>query len=176
MSSVPNLTRRPAARPTALLLVAVATVAGACRDLPFAPQSPTTVAYADTLRINLANYQKTTSGVYYRDLAVGSGPVVTDSSTVGVIYRGYLANGYVFNPATTQPVTFDLRTREPGFRDGLVGARGNSRRLLIVPPSLGYGNRTAGNNKIPAGSVLLFDVNISSVTTPSSTPTARAPQ
>lgn len=173
MSPVPNFAhRRSAARPAAVLLVAVATVAGACRDLPFAPQDPATVAYADTLRINLASYQKTARGVYYRDLAVGSGPLVTDSSTVGLIYRGYLANGYVFNPATTQPVTFDLRTTVPGFRDGLVGARGSSRRLLIVPPALGYGNRTAGNNKIPAGSVLLFDVSIASVTTPTTTPAA----
>jgi peptidylprolyl isomerase len=95
---------------------------------------------------------------------------------VGVIYRGFLANGYVFNPATAQPVTFTLAQTVPGFRDGLLGARGNSRRLLIVPPSQGYGNRTAGNNKIPAGSVLLFDVNISSVTTPPPPATTRAPR
>lgn len=175
MSPVSNLMRRAAGRVAVVCLTVTAAAAAACRDLPFAPQDPTTVAYADTLRVNLATYQKTASGVYYRDLAVGSGPVVTDSSTVGLIIRGYLANGYVFNPPSAQPVTGLLAQYVPGFRDGLRGARGNSRRLLIVPPALAYGNRTAGNNKIPAGSVLLFDVNISSVTNPTPT-TARAPR
>jgi len=176
MSPAPT---RPFRRAAALLALAGATTAAACRELAFEPQDPRTVAYADSLRIDLAAYQRTPNGVYYRDVAVGSGTVVESTSTVGVIYRGFLASGYVFSPAPTQAVTFNLAQALPGFqgfRDGLLGARGNSRRLLIVPPSQGFGNRTAGNNKIPAGSVLLFDVNISSVTTPPPPATTRAPR
>lgn len=176
MSPVSNPTHRSGGRAAVLCLVLTGAAAAACRDLPFAPQDPATVAYADTLRVNLANYQRTPSGVYYRDVAVGSGAVVESTSTVGLTIRGYLANGYVFNPPSTQPVTGPLAQYVPGFRDGLLGARANSRRLLIIPPALGYGNRTAGNNKIPAGSVLLFDVNIVSVTTPTPTTTSRAPR
>ena len=79
--------------------------------------------------------------------------------------------------ATNGSSTFLLLNTVPGFRHGLAGARQGSRRQLIIPPSQGYGNRTSGGNKIPAGSVLIFDININSVTTPvdTTTKTARVP-
>jgi FKBP-type peptidyl-prolyl cis-trans isomerase len=103
---------------------------------------------------------------------VGSGVLVESTSTVGVTYKGYLTDGRVFDStATNTASTFPLATTVPGFRLGLAGARQGSRRQLVIPPSQGYGGRTTANNRIPAGSVLVFDVNVVSVTTPAPTTT-----
>lgn len=169
---------QPALRPALLLAGLAAAAAAACRDLPFEPQDPQQVTYAPSLNITLSQFTRLPSGTYVRDVAVGSGAVVETTSTVGVSYKGYLTDGRVFDStATNASATFLLANTVPGFRNGLAGARQGSRRQLIVPPSQGYGNRTAAGNKIPAGSVLIFDININSVTTPTTTTTttSRAP-
>lgn len=155
--------RRPAALAALLALAATA----ACRDLAFEPQSPDTVTYATSLGINLAQFTRLPSGVYVRDLALGSGTAAESTSTIGISYRGYLASGQPFDTTfATSTLTLPIVTFVPGFRYGLLGVRQGSRRQVIVPPGLGYGNRTTPSNKIPAGSVLFFDVNLTSVTTP----------
>lgn len=169
---------QPAPRPALLLAGVAAVVTAACRDLPFEPQDPQRVTYAPALNITLVQFTALPSGVYYRDLAVGSGALVETTSTVGVSYKGYLTDGHAFDStATNASATFLLLNTVPGFRNGLAGARQGSRRQLIIPPAQGYGNRTAGGNKIPAGSVLIFDINVNSVTTPvdTTTKTSRAP-
>jgi peptidylprolyl isomerase len=45
-----------------------------------------------------------------------------------------------------------------GFLDGLVGQRIGSQVLLVVPPELGYGD--TGNGSVPAGSTLVFVVDV----------------
>jgi FKBP-type peptidyl-prolyl cis-trans isomerase len=161
-----------------LLAVLALPVAAACRDLPFEPENPQSVAFAPALGISLAQFTRLPSGTYYRDLAVGSGAVVETTSTVGVTYRGFLANGALFDSSSsTTPVTFSLAGTVAGFRNGLAGARQGSRRQLVIPPDQGYGNRTTANGRIPAGSVLVFDVNVVNVTTPPpTTTTARLPR
>lgn len=161
-----------ATRPVLLAAGAATIAAAACRELTFEPQDPQSVTYAPALGVTLSQFTQLPSGVYYRDLAVGSGAVVETTSTVGVTYKGYLADGRVFDSSsTTASVSFPLVNTVPGFRHGLAGARQGSRRQLIIPPAQGYGNRTTANNRIPAGSVLFFDVNINSVTTPVDTTT-----
>jgi hypothetical protein len=154
-------------RPAGLAALAALAAAAACRELPFEPQDPATATYAPALGISLGQFTRLPSGTYYRDVAVGSGAVVETTSTVGVTYKGYLTDGRVFDStATNTPASFPLAGTVPGFRLGLAGARQGSRRQLIIPPGQGYGNRTTANNRIPAGSVLVFDINVVSVTTP----------
>lgn len=171
---------RPRARRAAALASLVALVgAAACRDLGFEPQSPESVTFAPSLGITLSQFTRLPSGVYVRDLAVGSGTVVDTNSTITMSYRGFLASGQPFdtNYATSASPPTALVAFVPGFRDGLLGARQGSRRQLIIPPALGYGSRTTPTNSIPAGSVLFFDVNLTSVVTPAppTTPAARLP-
>jgi hypothetical protein len=162
----------PNRRPAALLALAALAGGAACRELPFEPQDPRTVTFAPALGVSLSQFTQLPSGTYYRDVAVGSGAVVDTTSTVGVTYKGFLPDGRVFDStATNTATTFPLAATVPGFRRGLAGARQGSRRQLIIPPSQGYGNRTTGNNRIPAGSVLVFDINVVSVTTPAPTTT-----
>lgn len=156
-----------ASRPALLAAGLAAVAAAACRDLPFEPQDPQRVAYASSLGITLSQFTALPNGVYYRDVAVGSGVVVESTSTVGISYHGYLADGHVFDStATNTSLSRPLAAFVPGFRAGLRGARQGSRRQVIVPPGQAYGNRTTPDNRVPAGSVLFFDVNVNSVTTP----------
>ena len=46
-----------------------------------------------------------------------------------------------------------------GFDEGVVGMKVGGRRRLILPPSLGYGERGAPP-KIPSGAVLVFDIEL----------------
>ena len=159
----------PTVRPPALraVLMAAACVAAlaACREFVFAPEDPATLSYAPALGINLGAFTRLPSGVYYQDAAVGSGAVVTDSSTLTVAYRGFLADGRSFDStATGQTRSFDLRATIPGWRSGLGGARAGGRRRLLVPADQAYGNQT--RQGIPAGSVLYFVIDVASVTTP----------
>lgn len=42
---------------------------------------------------------------------------------------------------------------------GVIGMKKGSKRLLVVPPSLGYGSQGAGS-KIPPNSTLIFEIEI----------------
>ena len=77
-----------------------------------------------------------------KDLVVGTGPTATASSTVEVQYVGAdYANGKVFDSSWSrgQPATFSLTEVVPGFAQGIVGMKVGGRRLIVIPPALGYG-------------------------------------
>jgi peptidylprolyl isomerase len=168
-------TVRSFARPAVVsAAVCLATFAAACREFVFEPEDPAKLSYAPALGINLAAFTQLPSGVYYQDVAVGSGAVVTDSSTIAVAYRGFLADGRSFDStATGQTRSFPLGGVIAGWRSGLVGARAGGRRRLIIPADQAYGNQTRPG--IPAGSVLYFVIDVASVTTPVTPPRTSRP-
>lgn len=66
-----------------------------------------------------------------------------------------------------------------GLEEGLVGCKKNSRRLLVVPPSCGFGTKGSGST-IPPNSVLVYDVWVGAVSksksaTKESTPRSSTP-
>ncbi len=153
-------------------VVALASVA--CRDVTSPAEDPTTVTYAPGLGIRLSDFTRDTSGVYYQDLAVGSGTVAVPNSTVSYFYTGYLADGRQFdsNVGATSPYTLVLGSGQAvrGFDRGLLGIAAGGRRRLIIPPALAYGNSAKGA-AIPAGSILIFVVDVPAVTLPATTTT-----
>jgi FKBP-type peptidyl-prolyl cis-trans isomerase FkpA len=114
--------------------------------------------FAPSLDVNLKASMKSPSGLYYRDIVVGTGGVATTGSQVAVNYDGALADGTHFESG---PYSFPLGMRQVvrGWDEGLVGMKVGGKRQLIVPPDLGYG--PAGRPpKIPANSVMIFTVEL----------------
>ena len=141
------------------LLVSFAACGG---DSVFVPDI-TKTQFATSLEVDLAASTKTASGLYYRDLTVGTGALnPTDTAkTVTVGYTGSLRNGVQFDAGTIGPFRTGTGAVIAGFDEGLKGMRAGGRRQLIIPPSLGYGARAT--NTIPANSILVFVVDLRSV-------------
>lgn len=119
----------------------------------------TTFAPALGIDVSAAGWTRTASGLHYRTLAAApaTAATVANGQRVSVRYTGWLANGTQFESSTH---TFTLGRGEviAGWDQGIVGMRLGERRQLVIPPSLGYGNRA--NGPIPASSVLVFNVEV----------------
>ncbi len=81
------------------------------------------------------------------DLVVGTGAEANPSHTVEVHYAGVsVKNNQEFDSSWGrggQPTSFPLNGVITGFRDGIAGMREGGRRVLVVPPDMGYGSRGA---------------------------------
>ncbi len=122
----------------------------------------TMTTFAPALGIDLSKMTKTASGLYFRDITVGSGATALVGKRVSMHYIGWLANGTQFdaNPASATPFSFTVGTGQviKGFDEGVRGTAVGGRRQLIIPPSLGYGSTASG--PIPANSILVFQIDI----------------
>ena len=119
-------------------------------------------SFASSLGVNLTASTKTSNGVYYRDLVVGTGATVASGQTLAVRYTGWLSSGTQFDSNLTlaNPLSFRLGVGQviAGFDEGLVGIKVGGQRQLIIPPALGYG--PYGYGSIPGNAVLVFKVEV----------------
>jgi peptidylprolyl isomerase len=126
------------------------------------PVSIETTTFAPALGVDLAASTRTSTGLYYRDLTVGTGATVAAGQLVSVRYTGWLANGTQFdsNVSSASPFEFTLGSGQviPGFDQGIAGMRVGGRRQVIIPPALGYG--AAGSGTIPGNAVIVFTVEV----------------
>lgn len=152
-------------------LLAVVVLASSCLDGdPFIPKIEE-VYFDPTLNVNLAASTRTASGLYYRDLVVGTGAQVDTASgdSVGVRYTGWLRNAEQFdsNISAATPLRFKTGAGGiiDGFDEGVRGMRVNGRRQIIVPPNLGYGAAGSGRT-IPPHSILVFEITLQAIYPP----------
>ncbi|WP_116050693.1 FKBP-type peptidyl-prolyl cis-trans isomerase [Amycolatopsis palatopharyngis] len=102
------------------------------------------------------------------DLVTGDGPEATEGSTVEVNYKlKSWSDGEVKDSSFERGETFPLENLGQarvidGWNQGLIGITEGSRRLLVVPPDLGYGER--GNQGIAPNETLVFVVDAVKVT------------
>jgi FKBP-type peptidyl-prolyl cis-trans isomerase len=105
------------------------------------------------------------SGFFYKINQVGTGGAVVNLCTmVTVKYAGRLTNGTYFDPTTAGTVssaTFALWQVIVGWQKGVPLISSGGKITLYIPPSLGYGSTAKGN--IPANSILIFDIELVSV-------------
>jgi peptidylprolyl isomerase len=76
------------------------------------------------------------------DVIVGSGTEVVATSTLTVHYTLMKwSDGSILESSwsTGAPATFPLSGVIQGWQQGLLGAKVGGRRLLVIPPALGYG-------------------------------------
>ncbi len=103
------------------------------------------------------------SGLKYKDLEEGGGSAAVSGKNVKVHYTGTLANGKKFDSSRDRDEPFEFRLGAgmviKGWDEGVAGMRTGGRRLLVIPPDLGYGQRGAGK-VIPPGATLYFEVEL----------------
>jgi FKBP-type peptidyl-prolyl cis-trans isomerase FkpA len=104
------------------------------------------------------------------DTSVGSGTEAKAGTRVTVHYTGWLFDttrpenkGRKFDSSRDRndPFTFRLGGGEviEGWDRGVAGMKVGGRRVLTIPPDMGYGSRGAGG-VIPPNATLLFDVEL----------------
>jgi FKBP-type peptidyl-prolyl cis-trans isomerase FkpA len=117
--------------------------------------------------MNPMAYQTTASGLQYEDVKVGTGAEALRGNQVQVHYTGWLYNdnkaGQKFDSSKDrgQPFSFPLGSGHviKGWDEGVAGMKIGGTRMLVIPPSLGYGARGAGG-VIPSNATLLFEVEL----------------
>tara|TARA_R110000868_G_scaffold33856_17_gene122613 strand:- start:2291 stop:2857 length:567 start_codon:yes stop_codon:yes gene_type:complete len=113
-------------------------------------------------------WSQTPEGLQYQveKEASGDAPKPAPGSRVTVHYEGQLINGNVFDSsyARGEPATFPLSGVIQGWQVGVPMMRLGEIWQFAIPAELGYGERDSG--PIPAGSTLLFKVELLEVETP----------
>ena len=96
-------------------------------------------------------------------LVKGSGETIETGDFVTLHYSGFVwADGTKFDSSWDkgEPVQFEVSPGKliEGFVSGVIGQSVGSRMLVVIPPALGYGERSMGN--IPPNSTLIFVIDI----------------
>ena len=124
--------------------------------------------------LTLTGYADASSGEFIKiDIKTGTGKEATAGKVVSVHYTGWLFDksaadnkGKKFDSSHDRPgnFTFPLGVGRviKGWDQGVQGMKVDGQRTLIIPPSMGYGARGAGNI-IPANATLIFDVELMEV-------------
>lgn len=123
---------------------------------------PENLTYAPELKVDLKDMEKRPSGLYVKDLVVGTGAEATAGQVAQVHYSGWLADGRPFDSSVGgEPFEFSIGGGRviAGWDEGVRGMKVGGKRRLVLPPHLGYGDAGAGG-VIPPGATLVFDVEL----------------
>ena len=124
--------------------------------------------------LTFASYTGADSGGLVKiDVKTGTGKEATPGKMVSVHYTGWLFDksvadnkGKKFDSSRDRPghFTFPLGAGRviKGWDQGVQGMKVGGQRTLIIPPSMGYGARGAGN-VIPPNATIVFDVELMGV-------------
>ena len=95
-----------------------------------------------------------------QDIIIGTGTEVLPTSTLTVHYTlmAWSTGKIIESSWRGQPATFPLAQVVEGWQKGLPGAKAGGRRLLVLPPAMGYG--AAGAGPIGPNETLIFVVDI----------------
>lgn len=118
-------------------------------------------------KIDPAKMKKTDSGLKYQDVKEGKGADAKKGQNCQVHYTGWLwedgKKGKKFDSSVDrgEPFTFKVGQGQviKGWDEGVGSMKVGGKRLLLIPPELGYGENGAGD-VIPANATLLFEVEL----------------
>lgn len=101
-----------------------------------------------------------------KDIKVGSGRTAKTGDKVSMQYVGHnWSNNAEFDTSWDrgQPFKFTIGEGQviKGWDEGIPGMKVGGRRLLVIPPDLGYGDQ--GQGSIPANETLIFVVDLEKV-------------
>jgi FKBP-type peptidyl-prolyl cis-trans isomerase len=133
----------------ALLLASSALFAG-CKQIGLGAR-PVRMQH-DTLR--------TTSGLEYEEIFLGSGPTAHTGDEVTFEYTVWLQSGERVDSTFDRGVAITVEIGKaplPAWNEGLIGIRPQGRRRLTVPPDLAYGEKGV-EGMIPPNATLVIEV------------------
>ncbi len=118
---------------------------------------------AEKVGVSLDNLVKHESGLQWVVREEGEGGPPTKGQQISAHYTGYLLDGTKFDSSVDRGQPFStaigvgrvIQGWDIAFTDMLIGEK----RVLFIPPELGYGSRGAGG-LIPPGATLVFDVEL----------------
>ncbi len=117
---------------------------------------PTVVAETD--------YIVTDSGLKYYDIKVGDGDSPRRGEMPLVHYVGWLEDGTKIDSSRDRgtPLHFTLGTEQVilGWEEGILTMNVGSKRQLVIPPELAFGEEGAGNGLIPPNATLIYEVEL----------------
>jgi FKBP-type peptidyl-prolyl cis-trans isomerase FkpA len=154
---------RPAGRLASLLLTVAVAGCGSTGPSDTAATAPPAAPAAAAAPLDVPE-------LVVSDLDAGTGAEARAGSLVTVHYTGWLydpeaveAKGKKFDSSRDagRPFQFWLGAGKviPGWDQGVAGMKVGGHRRLLIPSTLGYGQRGAGD-VIPPGAALVFDVEL----------------
>jgi len=101
------------------------------------------------------------SGLQYKIMIEGKGPLPKATDTVECHYKGTLIDGTEFDSSYSRgkPATFQVGGVIQGWIEALQMMKVGSKWELFIPPELAYGDRGAGS-LIKPGATLIFEVEV----------------
>jgi len=107
------------------------------------------------------------SGLQYRVLKEGDGPLPDYNSLVSVHYTGRLIDGTIFDSSlkNDKPSQFNLDKVIPGFSQAILTMKVGSKWEVFIPYNLAYGDKgipgkELGTYVIPPASTLIFEIEL----------------
>jgi peptidylprolyl isomerase len=104
-----------------------------------------------------------TTGLIMEDIVEGSGHEVIAGDVIQVHYRGTLEDGSVFDSSYEKEAPFQTQIGVgqviKGWDIGMEGMKVGGKRMLTIPPHLGYGEAGVPG-VIPANAILQFEVEL----------------
>jgi len=152
-----------------IIALAAALAATACAPTAEQKSAAAPVAAAPAPAAAKSNCTPPPKELQVKDLEVGTGEDARFRSAVLVHYTGWLYDGCkpdlkgnMFDTSANRGVPFGVVVGGgkviKGWDEGLVGMRERgAKRVLIIPPDKGYGEKGAGN-VIPPNSTLVFEI------------------
>lgn len=110
-------------------------------------------------------YQSSQNALF-GDIQQGTGAQLAVGQKANIYYKVWLTNGALVDQSPVssggqpQPFSFTLGAHQviPGLEEGVYGMKVGGKRLVIVPPAVGYGSQ--GQGTIPPNAVLVFEVQL----------------
>lgn len=114
-----------------------------------------------------AGFTTTAGGLEYRDLKVGTGAAAEVGDVATMHFTGWLEEKgrkgrQLYNTRIrNDPVSFVIGTDRvmPAWNEGVLGMKPGGKRLLRVPPELGYSARGV-RDVVPPNSRLIFVIEL----------------
>ena len=118
----------------------------------------------------------TASGLQYKIIKDGSGPMPKLTDKVSTHYRGTLIDGTEFDSSYKrgQPVSFGVANVIPGWTEALQLMKVGSHWQLFIPADRAYGERQTGQ-LIKPNSTLIFDLELLGIEKEANAPATAPP-